>query len=461
MKDSTKKKGDSVSMIKDSWLKGEERKRVVTRREQNWILVIHEKPHPADYVSLWEMMRLGGEKFPGVEQAEIFFTQSGEKSGMAFESTNVISIDTGGGRYDEHRNGGETDRLAGECSATLIAKDLGIREKPEVKELLDYVFIHDSSSQRRNFDFADLVTALNHSEMEQKEITSYVFDILDALYELKREPTQKYRNALTEIIEIWIRKSRIPAEISKPVTKFVNQLKNGGHFDFDLTTIYKALFQKFGLEKAQKKIEIFLDAKYERQISFFEAVQEIRNLEITKTLTVRRENQNFVVVVGESDNREYGKAARFVYKNTAIVIQRKKSGRTFVFGNNNAPIKDEMSKIMAMIRLEEMLLRGQMPILDYRKMSSAGTLDEIPYWHLLRGPDSVGLILNGSDETAPDIKPTVIPLDTIVKFVTMTLKLGSKLNWRQHIENAMRIHARTRTMNTSTTKAQTAEGATT
>ena len=161
-------------MVKDSWLKGGERKRVVTQREQNWILVIHKNPHPADWVSLWEMMRFGGEKFPGVEQAEIFFTQSGEKSGMAFESTNVISIDTGGGRYDEHRNGGDTDRLVGECSTTLIAKDLGIREKPKVKELLDYVFMHDSSGQRRNFDFADLVIALNHSKMEQKEIISAV-----------------------------------------------------------------------------------------------------------------------------------------------------------------------------------------------------------------------------------------------------------------------------------------------
>ena len=109
-----------------------------------------------------------------------------------------------------------------------------------------------------------------------------------------------------------------------------------------------------------------------------------------------------------------------------------------------------------------MLLRRQIPIVDYRKMSSAGTLDQVPNWHLLRGEGSVGQALNGSDDTAPDIEPTIIPLDTIVKFTTMALKLGGKLNWRQHTENALRIHAQTKTMTMSSTKkAPTAEGATT
>ena len=94
-----------------------------------------------------------------------------------------------------------------------------------------------------------------------------------------------------------------------------------------------------------------------------------------------------------------------------------------------------------MIRLEEMLLRRQMPIVDYRKMSSAGTLDEVPYWHLLRGESSVGQILNGSDETAPDIEPTVIPLKTIVRFTKMALELGKGLNWNRFVQNAMRIHS--------------------
>jgi hypothetical protein len=431
-----------MSRKKERWF--EEGKEKRKERKQNWILQPHRIPHLDEYLAMWLLKRFGESKFPGISEAQVIFGDSGEKFGAAIGSTNVIPIGTGGGKLDEHLNGKDTDRIEGECAATLTAKNLGIQEMPELKNLLDYVLKHDSTGQRNNFDFADLVIAMNRSEMEQKKTISYVFDILDALYELKKEPTQKYRDALAEVIERWIRKSRISAEISEPIRRFINSLKNGNRFSFDITTIYKALFQKFGQKATQRKIEMFLDAKHKRQISFFEAVQEVRNPEITDITVVRRsvgeKNQRFVVVVGKSDNREYGKAAR-KEKRAAVVIQRKSSGRTFVFGSNSAPIKQEMSNLIAMIRLEEMLLRRQMPIVDYRKMSSAGTLDQVPYWHLLRGEDSVGQILNGSDETAPDIELTVIPLETIVKFTTMALKLGKGLNWNRHVQNAMRIHS--------------------
>ena len=433
-------------MPQDRWFEeGKDKgKREEKRKKQNWILEPHKVPHPDEYLAMWMLKRFGEKKFSGISDAQVIFGESGTKKGLTFESSNVIPIGIGGGLLDEHRDNGITDRIPGECAATLTAKNLGIQEMPELKNLLEYVLKHDSTGQRNNFDFADLVIALNRSGYtEPNKVISDVFDVLDALYETKEEAGQKNRETLAQIIEAWIRKSRIPVEVSEPITKFVVQLKNGYHFDFDLTMIFTALTQKFGIETAKEKIEMFLEAKYERQISFWEALGEIDNPEITDTIVVKRavdeKIHRFVVVVGKSDNTEYGKAAR-KKKRAAIVIQRKSSGRILIFGNNKAPIKQEMSTLIAMIRLEEMLLRKQTPIVNYKKMSSAGTLDEISNWHLLRGEGSVGQILNGSDETAPDIEPTIIPLETIVRFTTMVLKLGNAFDWRRHSSNALRIH---------------------
>ena len=430
--------------------KRKEGKRKEKQKRKSWILEPHKAPHTDEFVGMWMLKRFGEQKFPGISNAPVIFGDSGVREGLSFESSNVIPIGIGGGLFDEHRNNRDTDRIPGECAATLTAKELGIQEMPELKKLLEYVLKHDSTGKRMDFDLADVVISLNrkYGKTDPKKVINDVFDILDALYEIKEEPVQKDREALAQIIEAWIRKSRIPAEVTKPMRKFAVRLKNGHHFDFDLTTIFTALTQKFGIETAKEKVEMFLEAKQERQTSFLLALKEIDDPKITKIIVVKRRTNekiySFTVVVGKSENPDFGKAAR-KKTNAAIVIQRKSSGRTLIFGNNKVPIKQEMSNLVAMIRLEEMLQRGRMPIVDYRKMSSAGALKEVPNWYFLRGKDSVGQILNGSDNTAPDIEPTAIPLETIVHFATMALKLGDTFSWKTHLENAFRrrIHSRT------------------
>ncbi|MFH1401436.1 MAG: hypothetical protein ABIG40_00515 [Parcubacteria group bacterium] len=80
--------------------------------------------------SIWLLRREGEEKYPGIGQSKIVFF-----NGNLIKTPNRIHIDCGEIDYDHH----PTFKFPEDCSATLIAKDLGLLENPYYSKLLTAV----------------------------------------------------------------------------------------------------------------------------------------------------------------------------------------------------------------------------------------------------------------------------------------------------------------------------------
>ena len=89
---------------------------------------------------------------------QYFFLDSGE-SFLENNLNNMLLIGTGKGKLDEHRNLRWSDRIPGECAATLVAKDIKEKLKragfdpqelfsPIIEKLLDRFLEYDTKGER-------------------------------------------------------------------------------------------------------------------------------------------------------------------------------------------------------------------------------------------------------------------------------------------------------------------------
>ena len=92
----------------------------------------------------------------------------------------IITLGTGEGIFDEHPKVNELQRQ-NECSATLVAKALGIRERPELKRLLDFALNRD----RHGPQLLDLVYITNLWRQKFPDKPELVFKEISKIIELE------------------------------------------------------------------------------------------------------------------------------------------------------------------------------------------------------------------------------------------------------------------------------------
>lgn len=142
-------------------------------------IVTHVQPHLDELVAIWLLKRFGEEIFPGVETAETVYILNDSDGSPTQGDIDELWIGIGGGRFDEHPTSNQA-RKAG-CAATLVAKTLGVRALPELKEIIDYVERIDTKGGREIFSLADQVSIFQFSQTNKK-VMEKIFDLLDAAY---------------------------------------------------------------------------------------------------------------------------------------------------------------------------------------------------------------------------------------------------------------------------------------
>jgi hypothetical protein len=121
--------------------------------------VTHHKPHLDELVAVW-LFRNYGTQIPGVKTAR--FSTWGKKELRSTTPAQDVQIGRlllglGGGMFDEHsREGGRT-----ECTATLVAKFLGVDKDPRLSYLLKCVFLVDSKDEGPLKGLADQIKDFN------------------------------------------------------------------------------------------------------------------------------------------------------------------------------------------------------------------------------------------------------------------------------------------------------------
>lgn len=128
-------------------------------------IVTHKRPHVDEIVAIVLLQQYGRTMFPGIEKAKIEFWDAGNKTpdGKNWKQHHQegrLLIGVGSSCFDEHPST-DKDRADEHCAATLVAKYLGISDKPELEQLLRYTLTNDTKGGNSPFDLAALITLGN------------------------------------------------------------------------------------------------------------------------------------------------------------------------------------------------------------------------------------------------------------------------------------------------------------
>lgn len=150
-------------------------------------IVTHWKPDIDEITAQWLLKKFGQKMFPGAENARVVFVEAGSqnyrgRTAEECEKDGILMIGVGGGRFDEHPNGGNS-RKEDECAATLVAKALGVDENPALGRILQYVARSDLKGHTQPFELAALTKDLNALYPDTpRRVTGRISELLEAKY---------------------------------------------------------------------------------------------------------------------------------------------------------------------------------------------------------------------------------------------------------------------------------------
>ena len=115
-------------------------------------LITHQHPDLDAIFALHLLIVHGKDAFPGAEDAPIQFVSANNlpdgKTADQLEEEGIVTVDTGGGRFDTHPVEGEANEEKWDtCASQLVAEALGADKLPEYRFLLPYTLNHDAKGQ--------------------------------------------------------------------------------------------------------------------------------------------------------------------------------------------------------------------------------------------------------------------------------------------------------------------------
>jgi hypothetical protein len=294
--------------------------------DQNWVfdvstrfgkvsVEVHPGPHTDELLAILMISHAATKEF--VEKHE------GETIGLGVE----------GGPYDEHPNSGQS-RKDGECTATLVAKALGIYEHPAWRRLLRYAFWVDQGEPIPRLE--------DEGEKAYPEEWNHVFDVNN-----------------------WLK------------CRWRQLVKANGIVPIDDGLKYVT----FGLDM----LRVF----FYQQIEFIRAWEEIKKA--GRKLIVQNQGREVSVLLINSDSSEINAAARH-FDRADLVIKRGSRGHVQVFRNKQCRVgMDDLAQVLV---VEECHRRGEDFAGNWEDLRKEGE-DPTGVWYYYRPH---GMILNGSEQ---------------------------------------------------------------
>ncbi len=185
----------------------------------------HKNPHFDEQFAQWLIENFGTKEF--LEE---------------YAPEGLIKLGIGFGAFDEHPREDERERR-NECATTLVAKALGIHERPELKRLLDFALNRD----RNGPQLLDLVHITNLWRRKFPDDPGEVFQEISKIIELEYQE-QLYFHTTTK--EEYERKSEtedlnVNGEIIKIVTITSDKQQINRRFRFEVREEPGILIQKY------------------------------------------------------------------------------------------------------------------------------------------------------------------------------------------------------------------------
>lgn len=146
---------------------------------------MHRRPHLDEILAFWLLVRFGEKNFPGIKNCRIQFTTnggcfSGQKTAdLEAEGQLFLGCGDEGARFNDHRRG-----VKDKCTADLVAEELGIQTREELRQVLDHTRKTDLKTGVSPFDLASLVKMKhNLPGSRDEQVVRWTIAILDEIYQ--------------------------------------------------------------------------------------------------------------------------------------------------------------------------------------------------------------------------------------------------------------------------------------
>lgn len=340
-------------------------------------IITHNRPHADELAALMLLKKFpeGEEKFPGVSTALVEFLGAGklpdDKTYLDFPGT--IFLGVGGGPFDEHATV-DKERQSGEVCATLVAKYLGIENKPELQGILNII------------KEEDLAVA------KDKDALSIGMKFLHSCFKDDYEKIYRWAEiAYMAHIKFFLDRGEMRAFTVTDTKKILEDLQSS-----DLK------FWNDAIEEARK----YQNDQYQLALKEFDNALKER--------FVGSDGQPIDMAVVTSDNEEVNKAFRS--QRAQLIIQFSTRGNVAIFTYQKRGL--DLTNSIILLRMAEQFYRwGEIKIKDKSILGGEGMIEGIP-WYLFHTKDSA---FNGS-LTTKDIPPTMIPHEKVVDLIVEGLK---------------------------------------
>lgn len=408
------------------------------------VILTHGNVHLDEVCAIWLLTTIGKNLFPGVEKSEIrFVTRSPRGSDEEYDSDRVLPVGCGGGRFDEHVASG---RKPGECSSTLVAKYLGVQDRPGVKEILVEVLACDTAIGIHGLQMAEIVkTAHRCLPGGDRSTIKWAMTGLGWSYnQLKYSLAKRngHEPGAVSLFERWVERDN-PAE---KVVTFIRRLCEESEKRRDITGLDFII-------KAMHRAGRPIDEVFEWVLSafrwieadqkqFWQAVDEIKpgkpgedriarsvdgktSVSYWVPATVGDETRRVQLLVVQSDNRRAHRAAMWLKPD--VFVLRHSDGHTQIFCHRQSGFGvDVVADIVAHLRYWE---GGKDAKSTWEELRRSGNVACSPNWYFF----SEGLqILNGS-ETHSGVPPTILTLDAVVQAIRRALYLPDLRKWQREL----------------------------
>lgn len=396
-------------------------------------IATHQDPDIDDVVGIKLLKQYGRKQFPGINRASIVLSTNRtpwNSTNEELERRGILCVGIGGNMFDEHPFGNHPGH-EGECAATLVAKHLGIENKPGVSRLVTYALEKNYSALTDHWELAPLIKLAfrygTHSDDQKRDsreiakIFEAVFLFLNAMManevtqlESDTHPKGEITRTIDEMVAGWLLKRF--GEARDSIEKYVNEAKatkaslsttvarslgmssnealrfilkfgashrtipenlEDGFLLSDLVYLAQKHFCVGGaaaskLIEITHATEIFLEAMWLKEWNFHVRCRAIHDASSTRHETIGNGEREIKITSVLSSNPEIQKYCRSKYGDYAgVVIQRdEETGNTQIFFDKKAGL--DLAPIVANIRLAERAARGVTEEISFEKLSSRG-----------------------------------------------------------------------------------------
>ncbi|HEY4511384.1 MAG TPA: hypothetical protein VJH55_00900 [Candidatus Paceibacterota bacterium] len=426
----------------------------MTTRAQHSVkqLVTHLKPHGDEIISFLALRKKGGDVYPGVEKAPVYFINDGKlPRGLTAEAllkTGMLAVGVGAGDLDEHTMIDGVRVKPRDCSFTLTAKVLGLDTDPMLKPLLEEVYHCDQSDKVWPTQLPTLIK-VRYSQNPDKEgeykkmymVIEWATTAYDALWETGAEQiaTTVDPTGLSDIYERlavsqgW---DKAPAESHKGKAYLATKemVKDSeSRSDMYLTELahLRKVLIKSGFAGVDNWVAFVLIDMYNKNVKHWETVDEINTKGVFRDVQINNHSGGLTMLYIESDSQQVSSAARSGSGGyVGVVIQRNSAGNTMISLNRNDKLVRErrlsIDTLVSMVRTAEAIKR-RIPLANlppFEKLCVQGSVPSLEMWY--RHED---MLLNGST-TTPNVARSLLTKEELCDIVRCSLNKVLTANWR-------------------------------